>query len=394
MPFGRSMLDRWMLDPAITYLNHGTVGAVPRQVLDAQQAIRGEMERQPSRFLLREVFPLVGVARTEPSRMRRAADKVGSFIGARGDDLVFVDNATAGVNAVLRSLTFEPGDEILVTDHSYPTTARLAEFVAARSGAQVRTVRVPYPRFDRATLVERIAAAITPHTRLAVVDHVSSESALVFPLAEIAAACRSRGVPVLADAAHAPGMLPLAVPGIGVDWYVANLHKWAHAPRSCGILWAHPNRQAGLHPPVISWGLDQGFTAEFDWVGTRDPTPWLAAPAGIAFMEELGVAAVRQYNHDLAWRAARELTARWKTVLERDEASAGSMVTLPLPEPLGSTPDDASQLRDRLLEDDRIEVQISGNHGRLWTRISAQVYNDWDDMERLGAAIDRRTRAA
>jgi isopenicillin-N epimerase len=392
--FGRHLLDRWMLDPAITYLNHGTVGAVPRQVLAAQQAIREEMERQPSRFLLREVFPLVGVPRPEPSRMRQAAAAVGAFIGARRDDLVFVDNATAGMNAVLRSLTFEAGDEILITDHSYPTTARLAEFVAARSGAHVRTVRVPYPHFDRPVLVERLAGAITPHTRLAVLDHVTSESALVFPLAELAAVCRRRGVPVLADAAHAPGMLPLDVPGLGVDWYSANLHKWAHAPRSCGVLWVHPDRQAGLHPPVISWGLDKGFTAEFDWVGTRDPTPWLAAPAGIAFMEDLGVAAVRQYNHDLAWRAARELTARWGTALERDEASVGSMVTVPLPESLGSTADDASRLRDRLLEEDQIEIQVYGDHGRLWTRICAQVYNDWDDMDRLGDAVDRRLRSA
>ena len=392
--FGRHLLDRWMLDPAITYLNHGTVGAVPRAVLAAQQIIREEMERQPSRFLLREVFPLVGVPRPEPSRMRQAAAAVGAFIGARGDDLVFVDNATAGVNAVLRSLTFEADDEIVVTDHSYPTTGRLAEFVAARWGAHVRTVRVPYPRFDRAVLVERVAAAITPRTRIAVLDHVTSESALVFPLAEIAAVCRSCGVRVLADAAHAPGMLPLDVPGIGVDWYVANLHKWAHAPRSCGVLWAHPDRQAGLHPPVLSWGLDKGFTAEFDWVGTRDPTPWLAAPAGIAFMEDLGMVAARQYNHDLAWRAARELTARWGTPLERDEASVGSMVAVPLPEALGSTADDASRLRDLLLLEDRIEIQIYGGHGRLWARISAQVYNDWTDIERLGDVIVRRTQLA
>jgi isopenicillin-N epimerase len=145
---------------------------------------------------------------------------------------------------------------------------------------------------------------------------------------------------------------------------------------------------------VISWGLDHGFTAEFDWVGTRDPTPWLAAPAGIAFMEDLGVAAVRQYNHDLAWRAARELTARWNTTLERDEASVGSMVTVPLPEPLGSTADAASQLRDGLLFEDRIEIQTYAGHGRLWARISAQVYNDWNDMDRLGAAIEHRVRSA
>jgi isopenicillin-N epimerase len=384
------MLEQWMLDPEVTYLNHGTVGAVPRPVLAAQQAIRDEMERQPSRFLLREVYPLVGAARVPQTRMRRAAGEVAAFLGARGDDLVFVDNATAGVNVVLRSWPFSAGDEILVTDHSYPTTARLAAFVADQHGARVRTVRVPYPKFDPTALVEAVAAAITPRTRLAVLDHVTSESALVFPMADLARRCRERGVPVLADAAHAPGMLPLDVPALGVDWYVGNLHKWAFAPRSCGILWAAPDRQAPLHPPVISWGLGNGFTAEFDWVGTRDPTPWLAAPAGLRFAEEIGLDAARRYNHELAWRAALELTRRWGTPLERDETSVGSMVTIALPESLGSTADDAGRVRDQLLEEDRIEVQIYPGDGRLWTRISAQVYNDWQDMERLGDAIEER----
>ena len=394
MPFGHSVRDRWMLDPTITYLNHGTVGAVPRKVLAVQQALRDEMERQPSRFLLREVYPLVGAERPNISRMRQAAAGVGAAIGARGEDLVFVDNATAGVNVVLRSLRFESGDEILVTDHAYPTTGWIAQFVAKASGATVRTVAVPYPRFDRVELVERVAAALSARTRLAVLDHVTSESALILPLEELAACCRDRGVPVLVDAAHAPGMLPLHLDAIGVDWYAANLHKWAHAPRSCGILWARADRQAGLHPPVISWGLDKGFTGEFDWVGTRDPTPWLAAPAGFEFLEELGGATARQYNHDLAWRAAVELTARWGTTLDRDEASVGSMVTLPLPAPLGATIEDAARLRDSLLADDRIEVQTYAGHGRLWVRISAQVYNDWSDIERLDAAIGRRAGPA
>ena len=141
---------------------------------------------------------------------------------------------------------------------------------------------------------------------------------------------------------------------------------------------------------MISWGLDKGFTAEFDWVGTRDPSPWLAAPAGIAFLHHLGFADVRRYNHDLAWRAARALTSRWNTPLERDEASVGSMVTIALPDRFGSTVDDAARLRDRLLFDDRIEVAVQAGYGRLWTRISAQVYNDWTDVERLADAIARR----
>jgi isopenicillin-N epimerase len=143
---------------------------------------------------------------------------------------------------------------------------------------------------------------------------------------------------------------------------------------------------------VISWGLDAGFTAEFDWVGTRDPSPWLAAPAGIAFLEELGVDAVRRYNHDLAWRAAQSLTDRWRTPLELREDHVGSMVTVPLPASLGRTADAALQLRNALLFDDRIEVQLHAGRGRLWVRISAQVYNDWSDIERLAQAIDRRTR--
>jgi isopenicillin-N epimerase len=390
MPFGHSMLEWWTLDPSVTYLNHGTVGAVPRHVLAVQQAIRDEMERQPSKFLLRDLSGLVGQARHEPTRLRQAATAVAAFLGARGEDLVFVDNATTGVNAVLRSLALAPGDEILLTDHNYGGIARAAAFIARERGAHVHTICVPYPRFDRARLLHEVAGAIGPRTRVAVLDHVTSESALILPLVELAACCRDRGVAVLADGAHAPGMLPLDVPALGVDWYAGNLHKWAHAPRSSGVLWVHPSRQADLHPPVISWGLDKGFLAEFDWVGTRDPSPWLAAPAGLAFLSQLGVEDVRRYNHDLAWRAASHLTDRWGTTFECDEASVGSMVTLPLPDSLGATPEDAARLRDALLNDDDIEIQVHAGHGRLWARVSAQVYNDWSDIEQVADAVAHR----
>jgi len=393
MGFGRGMLEHWTIDSNTTYLNHGTVGVVPRRVLAAQQAIRDEMERQPARFMLRQVSHLVGAPTDEPTLVRRAAGAVASFLGADGDDLVFVDNATSGANAVLRSFPFQAGDEILLTDHNYGATARVAAFAARERGAAVRTVAVPYPRFDRQRLVEAVERAIGPRTRVAVLDHITSESALVFPLADLARRCRERGVAVLADGAHAPGTLPIDLPTLGVDWYVGNLHKWAYAPRSCGILWARPDRQAGLHPPVVSWGLDQGFLAEFDWVGTRDPSPWLAAPVGLGLLQELDFDAVRRYNHDLAWRACQELTDRWGGVVERDEESVGSMVTVPLPKTLGCTPELASRLRDSLLDDDDIEIQVHARDGQMWVRVSAQVYNDWSDIERLGGAIERRLRA-
>jgi len=390
MTFGHGMLEHWTLDPAVTYLNHGTVGVAPRRVLQAQQAIRDEIERQPSRALLRELVSMVGVPPPVPGRLRAAAEKVAGFLGARGPDVVFVDNATTGANAVLRSLHFEPGDDILITDHAYGAVARAAAFAARERGAHVRTALVPYPAFDPQRMVETIAAALGPRTRLALVDHITSESALIIPVAEIAARCRAKGVPVFVDGAHAPGVLPLDIPALGVDFYTANLHKWAHAPRSCGFLWASPAQQPLLHPPVISWGLDKGYLAEFDWVGTRDPSAWLAAPEGIAFLHALGFEKVRAYNHRLAWEASRMLCDRFGTSLERDEAAVGSMVTLPLPKRLGSTPEEAARLRDALLFEDGIEVQVHASHGQLRARISAQVYNEAGDFERLAEAVARR----
>ncbi len=392
-PFGRRLLSEWPLDPAITYLNHGTVGVTPARVLDRQQALRAEIERQPARFMLRDVGDFIA-GRTGPTRLRLAAADVAAFIGARADDVVFVDNATTGVNAVLRSMapTLAPGDELLLTDHGYGSIDRIAALVAREHGAVVRTIAVPYPAFDAVELAARIEAACTPRTRLMIVDHITSESGLILPVRDIATVCRSRGVPLLVDGAHAPGVLPLDVPSIGADWYVGNLHKWAHAPRSAGLLWAHPSRQEGLHPAVISWGLDAGFPAEFDWLGTRDPTPWLAAPEGIALLHDLGIDAVWQYNHGLAWRAGSELAAHWTTPLPGARQDIGFMATVGLPDRLGATPADAARVRNHLLFEDAIEVQIHAGYGRLWARVSAQVYTEWADIERLADAIDRLAR--
>jgi len=389
--FGHRFRDEWAIDPELTYLNHGTVGAPPRRVLAAQARIRDEIERHPSRFLLRELTSIgVGAPRAEKPRMRAAADAVAEFVGARGDDLVFVDNVTTAINAVLRSFDFRADDEVLIGSLAYGAIANAAAYATRDRGARVRVVDLPYPETTPAAVADAYIAAIGPRTRMAIVDHITSESALIFPLAEIAAACRARGVLVLADGAHAPGAIPLDIASLGVDWYGANLHKWAYTPRSCGILWASPERQEGLHPTVISWGLDKGFTAEFDLVGTRDPSPHLAAPDGIAYLRDLGVGAVQAYNHDLAWEAARALGARWGTALGMPESMVGTMATFALPERLGASPTDAAQLRDALLFEDRIEAQIHAARGRLWVRLSAQVYNEMSDFERLGDAIAAR----
>ncbi|MER3480610.1 MAG: aminotransferase [Meiothermus sp.] len=383
--FGRAMLEHFPLEPGAIYLNHGTVGVTPRRVLEAQQAIRDQIERHPARYLLRELSGLTASSGLEQPRLRAAAQQVAEFLGARAEDLVFVANATTGVNAVLRSLSLEAGDEILIPNLAYGAVANAAAFVAR----EVR-LELPFPVSDPGVYVERVEQALTPRTKVAILDHLTSETALILPLAEMAERARAKGVLVLADGAHAPGQIPLDLPGLGVDWYVANLHKWAFAPRGCGILWARPERQPGLHPPVISWGLDGGFTREFDWVGTQDPSAYLAAPEGIRFMRDLGLEALRQHNHALAWGAARMLMDRWNLRLETPQSMIGSMVTLPLPEGLGSSPAEAAGLKDALLFEANIEVPIVALGGRLWARISAQVYNDLSDIERFAQALEER----
>ncbi|HEX4955304.1 MAG TPA: aminotransferase class V-fold PLP-dependent enzyme [Thermoanaerobaculia bacterium] len=389
--FGPAMLPDWPLEAGVTYLNHGTVGVTPKRVLAAQQAIRDEIERQPSRFLLRELTEIgVGVPRPERPRMRVAAAEVAAFLGCRGEDLVFVDNATTGANAVLRSFPFEPGDEVLVTDLGYGGVTNAARYAVRERDAVLRTIEMPWPLTSPEQAIETIEAALEPSTRILLIDHVTAESALLLPLAAIAERCRARGVAVLADGAHAPGAIALDISSLGVDWYFGNLHKWGWVPRSSGILWAAPERQASLHPPVISWGLDLGLSAEFDLLGTRDPSAHLAAPAALALMRELGVEAVRAYNHRLAWEGAQLLAERWGSSFETPETMIGTMATVALPARLGGTREEANRLRDALLFADGIEVQVHATRGRLYVRISAQVYNDLGDVERLAAAVARR----
>ena len=388
--FGHSHRDRWLLDPDLTYLNHGTVGATPRVVLEAQQRLRDEIEREPARFLLRDLADTRQRPMRAAPRMRVAAAAVAAFVGARPDDLVFVDNATTGVNAILRSLIFAPGDEIVLTDHGYGAVGRTAAYIARRTGAVVRTAELPGPPYGPGPIADAIDAACSARTRVLLVDHITSGSALILPLAEIARRARARGISVLVDGAHAPGAIPLDLPALGVDWYVGNLHKWAMAPRSSAILWAPPERQADLHPTVISWGFDQGFAAEFDLTGTRDPTPWLAAPAGLAFLESLGLDALRAWNHGLVRDAARALSVRWHVPLPCDETMIGSMVTLELPGRVRADAAAVQALRDALLFEDRIEVQMHVFKGRAWVRLCGQAYVEASDVERFADALDRR----
>jgi isopenicillin-N epimerase len=288
---------------------------------------------------------------------------------------------------VLRSFDFREGDELVIPDHAYGAVRNAAEYAVRVHGARIQTVEFSEPVRSPESIVEVIDAAISPKTRIVVVDHITADSALVMPVAEIASRCRKRGVAVLVDGAHSPGAIPLNIAALGVDWYAGNLHKWAWSPRSSGILWTNPSRQSSLHHNVISWGLDQGIAAEFDWPGTRDPTPHLCAPVAIAYMRELGVEKVQRYNHELAWNGGREMARAWSANLDAPEEMIGTMISVALPENLGSTQDDALAFRETLLFQHNIEVHMYSWKGRMYVRISAQIYNDMDDVEKLIGAV-------
>ena len=392
MTFGRGALQHWLLDPEHTYLNHGTVGAPPRRVLQAQQALRDEIERHPSRFMLRELQAEMPMPWRSQSRLREAMGVVGPFLGARPDDVVFVPNVTVGINAVLASVPLAAGDEVVVTELAYGAVTLTARTYCARAGATLKIAKIDFPVRDSGDVVAAIVRELSPRTKLVVIDHVTAQTALVLPVAAVASECRRRGIPVLVDGAHAPGSRPVDITSLGVDWYSANLHKWAHAPRGCGILWAAPERQAQLHSPIVSWGRDRGFLHEFEHTATTDPTSYLAAPEGIACLRDWDFDACVRYMHALAWKAGELLTDRWGTRLETPREMVGSMVTVPLPDKAGSSDADADKLRLALLLEDRIEVQLHAWRGRLWTRVSAQIYNDEADIARLADAVARRSR--
>jgi isopenicillin-N epimerase len=365
--------SEWQLDPEYSFLNHGSYGATPRTVLAEQTRWRDRMELHPTGFMTYEL----------PAALREAAAELASFVGCNAMDLVFVDNATTGCNAVLNSLTLSEGDEILVTDHGYAAVRNAADHVAKRAGAQIVEAKVPFPATDAKQIVDAVAAHIGPRTRLAVLDHITSPTAVIFPVGELASLCRSAGISVLIDGAHAPGMLPLEISSIGADWYVGNCHKWLMAPKGSGFLWTDPQRQSQTHPLTVSHGYGSGYTAEFDWTGTRDPSAWLSVPAAIEFHKRLGGRSLEERNIKLACEAATQLALYWKTQRGSPDALTGSMATVRLPLSGVATMERALELRAWLYDSHRIELPIIPFGGSLWARISAQAYNEAADYQQL-----------
>jgi isopenicillin-N epimerase len=377
MRLGTALRDEYGLDPAFLTVNHGSYGATPRAVLAAQDIWRARMEAQPTRFMTLEL----------PGALRAAASRLAAFLGVDSDELAFVENATVGCNAVLRSMDLAAGDEILVLDHGYGAVVKTARYVAARVGARVVEAAIPFPAMDEAALVAEIAARIGPRTRLAVLDHITSPSALVLPVAAMAAACRAAGVPVLVDSAHAPGNVEFDVLELGADWVTGNCHKWLSAPKGCAFLWARRERQAGLHPVTISHGYGAGFLAEFDWTGTRDPSAYLSVGAALDHHERLGGAVLRERNTALASEATALLAARLGTespTLGRAGGCAMGLVRVPLPGTVDSAR--ALSVRAALLKRDT-DAAVQALGGSAWLRVSAAAYNELNDFARLAELL-------
>jgi isopenicillin-N epimerase len=380
------MRQHWLLDPQIVFLNHGSYGACPRHVLQAQSQLRDELEREPVLFFDRRLPELLEAARGEVAR----------FVGARPQDLVFVRNSTSGVNAVLRSYPFAPGDALLVTDHAYRACKNALDYVAQHLQLRVDIAPLQLPIAHEGEVVERILAKVTARTKLALIDHVTSQTGLVLPIAEIVRALRERGVDTLVDGAHAAGMLPLDLTSLGAAYYVANLHKWVCAPKGAAILVVRDDCQRGLHPLTISHGFSTKaprarFLQEFDWTGTDDPTPALVAPVAIAFIESLfagGWAEARAHNRALALQARELLSTLLQVAPIAPDSMIGSLASVPLPD-LAVHEGEPDPLQRALFERHRIEVPIfpwPASPKRL-LRIAAAVYNTAADYQVLHRAL-------
>jgi isopenicillin-N epimerase len=387
----------WDLADGVTYLNHGSFGLTPRHVLEKQTQLRGELTGDPVDFLCRRYQPYLNAALA----------RLAAFVGTSPANLVFVDNATTGMNAAAVSLPLSAGDEVIVGDHEYGAVARLWRHVAQRSGANVHTPVIAVPLNSADALVDALLQPLNSRTRVLVVSHVTSATAVVFPLEQIVAEARRRhaklgGAPlwIVVDGPHALVQVPLRIDQLDVDCYVASCHKWLSAPLGSGFLYANPRVQSHIRPALTSWGTmpadeQENFQGEFHWPGTRDPSAWLAVPAAIALFESIGLERFRNQTHELARYARGQLIDRLGAEpLTPDSPDwYASMVALALPEPAGEAPSTQAAKRraiswqQQLWERAGIEVPLNVWGGRTVLRVSCHLYNRADQIDRLVATL-------
>jgi isopenicillin-N epimerase len=368
----RALFDT--LQPGHAYLNHGGFGNAPRTVTADRDRWRARMDANATRFFRRELAP----------GMATASRAVAEFLGAPAGDLVaLLPNVTAAATTAVASVPLAAGEEFLVTDHGYLTSTWAAERRAREVGATLVTAKVPLTA-DAAGIAEAVLAAVTTRTKVALIDHVTSSTARRFPVEELVPALQERGVIVIVDAAHAPGMLPIDLAALNPDFWGGNLHKWGYAPRSAGAFWAAPKWRPALRNPIVSWGEGSEFPLNLQEIGTNDPTSRLAAPSGIGFLRALGPQRVREHNVKLAEYGQAALAS----ALDVDPATLPGdpgvpMRIVPLPVPYNDPRDLQAEISDRL----GVEVSVPKWNDQTLLRVSANVYNAPAEYDRLAAGI-------
>jgi isopenicillin-N epimerase len=371
-------VTEWLLDPEVAYLNHGAFGALPRAVWEVATELRMQMERDPADLLIRRLPGLLDDVRGRMSELLRA-DESGA---------VFVANATSGTATVISSLsrTFDAGDELLTTDHRYGAVITQLERAAAERGTTTEIAHVPLDVTDSAQVVTAIAERITARTKLLVVDGIASLSGFVFPVQEIVAAAHERGVPVLVDAAHAPGQIDVDLAAIGADFWVGNLHKWICSPRAAAYLHVAPQWRDAVRPMSASHGFTGNLHEAFDWTGTFDPVTVLAVPAALDFWDRSGGwDEVRRRQRAIVDDGAARVAAALGTDVPISGDFTAAMRLARLPVTLD--PAAARRVETSLSEKYRIEVSLMPLHGESWVRVCGQIYNEPSDYERLGEAL-------
>jgi isopenicillin-N epimerase len=387
----QALRQQFLLRPDVIFLNHGSFGACPRPVFAAYQAWQLELERQPVEFLGRRFINL----------MRYAREVLAAYVGAAADELVYVPNATTGLNIVARSLPLQPGDEVLATDHEYGALDRTWRFVCARRGARYINQPLPLPLESAEQMVETLWSAVNERTRVLFVSHITSPTALILPVAELVQRARQAGILTVIDGAHAPGQIPLDLTALGADFYSGNCHKWLCAPKGSAFLYARKEMQHLVEPLVVSWGWNdrpdrfgkpvRSFVDEQEWQGTRDIAAYLSVPAAIEFQAEHDWPRVRAQCHELLRETRQRMAELGRATKVATTSRAicpdspewyAQMASFPLP------PCDAEALQRRLYEEYRVEVPIIEWKGRQLVRVSIQGYNTFGDAETLLGALE------
>lgn len=398
---------QFSIRPDTTYLNHGSFGPPPAAVRQARRRWLETFEQQPMDAFVRQLEPAWISAR----------DRLAAFVGTSGANLIFVENATVGMNVVADSFPLAAGDEVLLTDHEYGAVQRIWRRACEKAGAAAKTVVLPLPFRTAEETVAAIFAAVTGRTRLIVVSHITSPTAVILPVQQVCDEARRRGIAVAIDGPHALAQVPVAIDALGCDFYAASCHKWLSAPFGSGMLYVAPKHQSLVRPPVLSWGRIpptriESWADEFVWAGTRDNSAYLAVPAAIEFLDSVGLDAFRRRTHWLAQYARRKLVEQFALdpIVPDDPAWYGSMAHVPLPSPRGPfapraeshraerdediIPSDegcpvSNPLQHTIWRELGIEVPIVEFAGTRYIRVSCHLYNNTEQIDRLVSGLSK-----